>query len=384
LIQIKSRASVSGHWSAMDRAEVEDLPQPEPVTGLADYRGERARRLALDRRCAANYARYQRAARHGASVDYLPIKLDIENVSRCNFACIMCPVSEWPKGRRAADLPLEAFQRLIDEQFGLVEVKIQGLGEPTLQRDAFFAMIRYARERAIWVRTVTNASLLHLHDNYRKLIDSGVNEVQISIDGADKAVFESIRRQSVFERVTANCRLINAYCAARGVVRTKMWTVVQQANRHQLPALVELAAGLGFRHLVFSLSLTDFGTTQWRERNDAVAVTDTISAREARELVAQAAARGVRLAFWTVRQKYRAGPPDALCPWPFERAVVSSDLRVVPCCFIGSPDVSELGSASPSFSDVWFGPAMRAFRQAHLSGAVPAICAGCYQPTPPG
>jgi hypothetical protein len=32
-----------------------------------------------------------------ALVDYYPIKLDIENVSRCNFRCTMCAVSDWPQ-----------------------------------------------------------------------------------------------------------------------------------------------------------------------------------------------------------------------------------------------------------------------------------------------
>jgi hypothetical protein len=30
---------------------------------------------------------------------------------------------------------------------------------------------------------------------------------------------------------------------------------------------------------------------------------------------------------------------------PFERAYISSDQRVVPCCFIGNPDVAEIGTA---------------------------------------
>jgi pyrroloquinoline quinone biosynthesis protein E len=355
-----------------------DLPLPEPSAGLAAYREERARRLASDARCAANFARYLRGARQAAAIDYLPVKLDIENVSRCNFACTMCPVSEWPQGRRAADLAVADFERLIDAQYGLVEIKLQGMGEPTLQRDALFAMIRYARARHIWVRTTTNASLLHLADNHRKLIDSGVNEVQVSIDGADEATYGAIRRRGRFDRVTANCRLLNDYCAERGVVRTKMWVVAQRANRHQLPALVELAAALGFRHLVFALSLTDFGSASWRARNDAVAVTDSVTAAEGRDLVARGERNGVRVAFWFVADKYRAGAPETLCPWPFERAYVSSDLRVVPCCTIASPAVSDLGPAAPRFSATWFGPAMTAFRQAHLSGAIPEICRRCY------
>jgi pyrroloquinoline quinone biosynthesis protein E len=146
----------------------------------------------------------------------------------------MCQVSEWPKGQRARDMRFEEFAHLIDENYGLVEIKIQGMGEPTLARDDFYRMIRYAREQHIWVRTVTNGSLLHLNDNSRKLLESGINEVQISIDGADKQTLESIRVGSKFERVTENVRELNVMAKEKNLQVTKMWTVVQNQNLSQL------------------------------------------------------------------------------------------------------------------------------------------------------
>lgn len=358
---------------------LDDLPLPEPVPDLATYLAERERCLANSAACRANFSAYTNDGRRGAEVGYLPIKLDIENVSRCNFACVMCAVSEWPTGRRAADMSFAAFKALLDEQYGLVEIKLQGLGEPTIQGDPYFAMIRYARERHIWVRTTTNASLLHLRGNYRKLIDSGVNEVQISIDGADKASYEAIRRQAAFERVIANCRLLNDECARRGIQRTKMWVVVQRRNRRELASLVDLAEQLGFGKLVFSLDLTDFGMESWRDRKPSISGNHTLTRSEADDLIARGAAKGVQVRFWRASSKYSTASAARLCPWPFERAYVSSDSRVVPCCFIGNPDVSEFGSVKAGFSKIWFGSAMRDFRAAHLRGDIPPICRGCYE-----
>lgn len=361
-----------------DGAPLGTLPAPEPVPDVHTYLRER--RIALSRSPARlkNYITFMRSARRSADVNYLPIRLDFENVSRCNFACTMCIVSEWKKGTRAADMSFEDFKRLIDEQYGLVEIKIQGLGEPTLQRDPYFQMIRYARSKNIWVRTTTNASLLHLADNYRKLVDSGVNEIQISIDGADKETFESIRRQSVFERVVSNCKLINRYCESKGVERTKMWTVVQKGNRHQLSQLVDLGHEMGFKSMGFSLNLVDFGTNRWREINDGVTVEDSFTRREADDLMAKGAKLGIKVRFWSVTQKYGTDSPSKMCPWPFERAYISSDLRVVPCCIIGNPDISEIGNVRENFSDVWYGKVMREFREAHLKGEIPKVCRSCY------
>lgn len=374
-----SIASSTRDYTDDGGAPLSGLPAPEPVPDANTYLRERRISLSRSTRRLKNYITYTRSARRSAQVDYLPIRLDFENVSRCNFACTMCTVSEWHKGTRAADMPVEDFKRLIDEQYGLVEIKIQGLGEPTMQRDNYFEMIRYARSKNIWVRTTTNASLLHLHNNYKKLVDSGVNEIQISIDGADKETFESIRRQSDFNRVVSNCKLINSYCESKGIERTKMWTCVQKGNRHQLSQLVDLAHEMGFKSMGFSLNLVDFGVERWREINDSVTVEGSFTRREADELMAKGRDLGIKVRFWSVTQKYTVDNPANMCPWPFERAYISSDLRIVPCCIIGNPDVSELGSARENFSGAWFGKEMRDFRQAHLDGDVPKVCESCYE-----
>lgn len=350
------------------------LPRPEPSAGVAAYEAEREARLAFDPRTRENFERYRAGRR--AEVDYLPVKLDIENVSRCNFACTMCVVSTWPKGKRAEDMPLSAFKQLIDEQYGLVEIKLNGLGEALMQGDEYFEMIRYARSKRIWVRMTTNASLLHLRENYRKLIDSGVNEIDISIDGADAATFEGIRIQGDFERVRKNCALLHTYCEGREVVRTKMWTLVQKANVKRLPEHVELAAKLGFKHLVFSLQMHGWGDDKLAERNRKEMV--DVDQRTLHALVGLGKMLGVRVSFWDVSAKFDATAPETLCPWPFERAVVTSDLRTVPCCMIGDPDAFELG-AGESFLTAWIGAEYRAFRQAHLDGEIPKVCRGCYR-----
>lgn len=354
------------------------LPQPEPVPDMQAYVRERELCLALDARKRDNYERYMAARRRSATVDYLPIKLDIENVSRCNYRCIMCQVSEWPKGRRARDMTFEEFKKIIDEQYGLVEIKLQGMGEPMMGKGVFFEMIRYARSKHIWVRTVTNASLLHIDENYRRVIDSDVNELQISIDGADEQTFEKIRPGSRFSMAVRNCKLINDYCNGQSLVRTKMWTVVQRDNAHQLPALVDLAADMGFKTMVFSLNLSDWGLMDWKQRNDTINVEHVFGVDQAHALVARGERLGVKVAFWNITSKYATDSPERLCPWPFERAYVSSDMRVVPCCMIANPDSYEIGPMNEGFERVWKSREYQEFRRRHLQGDIPDICRGCY------
>lgn len=308
--------------------------------------------------------------------------MDIENVSRCNYRCTMCVVSDWKKGKRAEDMTLDSFKRLIDEQYGLLEIKLQGLGEPLMQGSDFFEMIQYARKHNIWVRVTTNSSLLHIKDNYKKLVDSDVNEIQMSIDGADKDTFESIRLGSVFERVMDNCKKINTYCDEKNIVRTKMWTVVQKKNKHQLTELVNLAADLGFKNHVFSLNLTDWGIKEWQSINNKENVQDMLSPDLLHPLIEEGEKKGVKVRFWNVNEKYDVEDRKTLCPWPFERAYIGSDLRVSPCCYIGNPDIYQIDKVineDRTLNNIWHGEQYNNFRRMHLENKLPEICKGCYK-----
>ena len=313
------------------------------------------------------------------TVDYLPVRLDVENVSRCNYRCTMCQVSDWgPTFQRAQDMAFEEFKDLIDSQYGLIEVKLQGMGEPLLGREVFFKMIQYARSKHIWVRTTHNGALLHFRDNYKKLIDSGINEVQISIDGADKETFEGIRVGSNFDLVKSNCLLLNNYCDENDLLRTRMWTVLQQSNLKGFLDFVHLAHELKFKRQTFTLSLTEWGQDKWSKANRSVTAEDSITPEIANEAIELGKQLGVEVTFWDVTEKYSVTSKQTLCRWPWERTYVSSDMKLVPCCMIANPNVLELGDAS-DLSKTWNSEAYQDFRRAHLEGRIPKVCRFCYQ-----
>lgn len=358
------------------RKRLAALPNPEPSLGVDAYKAEI--RKSLDASPVRKRNRDLLLSQQGkADVDFLPMRLDFENVSRCNFRCVMCAVSDWPKGKRAEDMSLESFKQVIDQQVGLTEIKIQGLGEPMLQGDILFDMIRYAREKEIWVRTITNASLLHLKDNCRKLVDSGVNEIQISIDGADREIYEAIRKGASFKHVAENCRTINAYCRERDLNITKMWSVIVEENLHQLDDFVDTAADLGFSDLVLSLSVWDWLNEGWDRRNAERRVLDKIDPEKLQPLIERGAELGVKVSFWLDGEKYSVKKKN-LCPWPFERAYISSDMRVVPCCNICDPKLVDFGDAH-DLESAWNSPEYVRFRQDHLDGNIPDICKTCYE-----
>jgi len=358
-----------------------DLPLPKPMPNESTYLDERKKRLEFLPGCKENFEKYTNSNKRVSNPGYLPIKLDIENLSRCNFRCVMCQVSEWPKGQRARDLTFHEFQKIIDDNIGLVEIKIQGMGEPTLGKDEFYRMIKYARDRYIWVRTITNGSLLHLNDNSQKLLQSGVNEIQISIDGADKNTFEKIRVGGKYERVIDNVRNLNELAQKSNKNITKMWTVVQDQNINQLKDLIFLAEKMKFKSLVFSLDITDWGNPNWSDTIRQKNVSHIFNLNYANELYEIGTQLGIDVAFWNINNKYDLSDMENLCPWPFERSYITSDNRVVPCCMIADPDTFEI-KGTGTFVEIWNSKKYQSFRETHLSGKLdklPNICQNCYR-----
>lgn len=356
----------------MDRLSI--LPRPFRDPELYQSTLEAGFQLFPQRR--ENYLRYK-AAMRGEKVDYLPIMLDIENVSRCNYHCTMCQVSDWEGYKRADDMSFEDYKALMDSQYGLTEIKLQGMGEPLLGK-CYFEMIEYARAKHIWVRSTTNASILHANENYKRIIDSDICELQVSIDGATPEVYEKIRRGGHFERVVKNCQLLNKYSQDVNRKRTRMWTVIQEANFQELEKFPVLAAELGFERATLSLDLNDWGQDRWRTVNDRVDVHRKFDLSLAPRLIELGKEHNVEITFWFLDEKYETNEPKKLCPWPFERAYISSDMRIVPCCMVSNPEICDLGDARHLDAE-WNSEKIIAFRQAHLKGELPNFCQSCYK-----
>ena len=353
------------------------LPLPEPIRDPAVFQPmfEKGMRDYPERK--ANHALAATTAR-GETAAAMPTMMDIEPASRCNYACGMCILHTWKNRKRADDMTFEMFRRLLDQQPGLWEVKLQGLGEPLLNRD-LADMVALCSERSIWTRTTINGSLLHMHDNARRLLEAGIGEVQVSLDGADKETYEAIRRGGDFDRFAENCRLFNRLAASyRSTSATRAFVLVQRANFHQLDEILSFCAGVGFQRVIFSMQLGWFGVEELREPNLGRDVSSEVSYNRCLELVEAGKTRGLDVTFWQGGNKYRVGDPSLLCAWLWERAFIGSDGRIVPCCAICDPRVMDMGDAE-RFAETWNGDRYRALRKAHLAGAIPTVCRGCYE-----
>ena len=322
-----------------------------------------------------NYRKYIKNEEMGfmGDVDYLPIKMDYEVSSRCNFRCKMCLMSENPEGR-PPNMTFEDFKSSIDQQSGLIEVKLQGLGEPLLNRN-FYKMAEYTVGKDIWTRTTTNASILHIDEQYKKLIDTGIGEIQISIDGATKETFEKIRVGSDFDQIVRNVGMLNDYAEKKNELwKTSCWVMLQKDNIHEIMDILELANNLKFRRLVYQLSPNDFGKEKWKIINGSKTVNKSVSDECKERLYARGKEYDIAVSFWDTDGIYKN---KKICPWLFGRSYITSQMRITPCCMYWENEICDLGDAR-RFCDEWKSRKYEALREAIRNKNIPYICKRCY------
>ena len=89
------------------RKNFKEIPKPFPDPQL--YQNILEKGFIMYPKRNENYEKYLSAS-YSKRINYFPVKLDIENVSRCNYRYTMCPVSLLHNGTRSRDMTLKDFK----------------------------------------------------------------------------------------------------------------------------------------------------------------------------------------------------------------------------------------------------------------------------------
>ncbi|HEY1329710.1 MAG TPA: radical SAM protein [Casimicrobiaceae bacterium] len=320
----------------------------------------------------------------------LPQFVQIEPVGQCNLRCQMCAIQfrrDGPPHGPLAFMPFETFTGLVDAFPGLRELHLQGLGEPTMH-PRFFDMVAYATGRAIRVSTNSNLTLWS-ERRARLCIESGLAALSVSLDAADAAIFERIRKGAHFGKVLRNLRrVMAARAAARSPMAVRIVMVLMKQNLADLPNLVRLAAAEGVPEVFVQHLCHDFEERTLPSEYKPIRsfIHDETLDRAAPAFVEQtfAAARaaaqetGVRLRLPRLSGTPAPRPAPPRCDWPWRGSYISYRGDAMPCCMVGTPDRASFGNmARDGVQAVWHNAAYREFRERLASPEPPAICRSC-------
>ena len=162
--------------------------------------------------------------------------------SACNFRCIHCLYND-REYSDTNDLTTEEAFCLADELinvFGIACMTLTG-GEIFLRKDTI-DIIRLFKENNVSLHLASNAALLNdeMIEQLAELLDPYSDSIQISLDGASKEVFETIRRTNLFDKIVENIKKLTD----RNVT-VNISYVVNKINYHEAIDIYNLCETLG-------------------------------------------------------------------------------------------------------------------------------------------
>ena len=182
-------------------------------------------------------------------------KVYLEPTNACNLDCKTCVRHSWdePEGF----MEWSTFATVVDglaqaTSGGPGNVAFMGLGEPLLH-PRFLDMVRAVKERGLRAEVTTNALLLD-EGMAAGLLEAGLDQLVVSIDGASAESFGRVRSGASLEKVVGNVSLLHD---RRGYsygpsTRIGIEFVAMRSNVDELPGLNRLAAQLGASFVIIS------------------------------------------------------------------------------------------------------------------------------------
>ena len=183
-----------------------------------------------------------------AQAEAAPVCLYLEVTNRCNLLCETCPRT-FEELEPPADMSWELFTRIVDQVPNIARVVLHGVGEPMLVKD-LFRMIRYLKARGTYVLFNTNGTLLN-PKKFDELIESGLDELRVSLDAADRESYARVRGKDFFNRIVRDVGKFTAYQQERGLAkpRVSLWLTGLKETVEQLPDFVRLSAKMGVKEV---------------------------------------------------------------------------------------------------------------------------------------
>jgi radical SAM protein with 4Fe4S-binding SPASM domain len=288
-----------------------------------------------------------------------PFVLFVDPSSACNFACTFCPTGDHKLiksiGRFQGTLQMEDFEKIMTdaEEFDSTfkVLRLYKDGEPLVNK-RLSQMIRLAKSTGRFekIDTTTNGALL-THERSEDLIDSGIDLINVSVDGLDANQFSLFAKARVdFEQFVENLSYLYKIRSGCKIV-IKTTSEIIGDHRHQ--EFLDIFGNICDKIYIENTSPC-WPNFDVEERMN-IEITEGLYGNE---IVEQTA-----------------------CPYLFYSISVNSDMKVSACFVDWSRSLIVGNLRESSLKEIWNSTEMNTHRFAHLSGKRKqnATCGGCKQ-----
>lgn len=285
---------------------------------------------------AVNYGFY------GRLKSEFPSQLLVDATEICNLACIHCPHPTFKKSEHydGRSVSLELNAKLVDEvrqhgQGQTLYIRYASNGEP-LTHPQIYEMLEYAKRHSGVMVTLTTNGKLMVEQRIERLLDAGVDVIDISLDAFSPEVYAQVRVGGNLLVTRANVlRLIASIRERKASTKVVVSYVEQPLNRHETDSFERFWKDAGAHYVVVR-----------RLHSCSGAKSDLAVER---------------------RAENEAAGQRRPCLYPWERIVLNArgDLSFCPSDWVHGSFITDYRTTT--IKEVWQGEFYRKLREAHLT-----------------
>ena len=300
-----------------------------------------------------------------------PYHLTIETGNFCTLHCPLCPTGQGKEGLPKGFLVSADLKKIIDEIGDyLLILELYNWGEPLLNK-GFFEMIRYARNKNIIVTTSSNLNVFD-DEMSRELIQSGLNLLMVSLDGASQETVETYQRGNNFAEVVGNIRRIvkekRRLKSRKPLVQWKFF-VTKYTEKEVLEAK-RLAEEIGVNYIEFAKILCDMSQRFFLDPESQFEnIKDWLPQNE-------------RYSAYNNNSKSRKKALKNDCSSLWTRSVINWDGTIFPCCNVYEKKWGFGNALEEGFAKIWNNEDYQSSRKRIADGKTSVkrtICCICAQ-----
>lgn len=185
-----------------------------------------------------------------------PERINIATTFSCPLNCSMCGIPDLEDPERE-ELDIEEWKEIIDQvdNWGIDQVSFSG-GETMARKDKTLTLMEYAHRKGMEVDLITNGYFLD-EETAKRIINSGVERVSLSVDGSKSSIHDSIRGNGSFDKIMSAIENLNKFRGIRDDIEYEFTTVVMNKNYDDLISIYKLMKEKNFDYISYQALLPD-------------------------------------------------------------------------------------------------------------------------------
>jgi len=304
----------------------------------------------------------------------LPLWVNLEPTTKCNFNCITCSRISLSPSRLNKSLSFNDFKHIIHEIPQIKRIHMQGLGEPLLNQD-IWKMAKYANAKGIKLTTTINGSLINPQnvDNLLKYFSG----IAISIDSVNEENFNKIRIGGNYRQLIANIRFLlerKNRLNAKTIIISNY--VVTHLNFSELEDYLKFCLNFQLHSNIDEIkNLYCPYQRQYKEETEFIKESRKFHNKIVTIISKYKKVFEKNSLYLNYESIYKR---KKICFFPFITCFISFDGFVAPCCMRQDPAAINFGNIFKTpFKKIWNSVKLKMFRNTLIRNLPNIVCDNC-------